>query len=265
MTATLLKPADLAKGERFETIDDARAESWRSTQLLGANRKSLATEYLSECRAGYYNCEQTYCPLCARAFRRWFIGETLRIVDQCGGPSLVMTVLLAKSRNIGELDPGDYRQKIRHQLTRAGLEKAEVIGGFEIVYRARDKSWILHVNLLVLGYTELAINAFEKSLASTEFSRPVKTVPLKNDAEQLSYLLKFTTYHRPLVQSCSKRRSPAKPLNRREHVVLVTWMSRNKLADMMFLHGVRREGSRLKLTREFSRSGSFQQQRAILF
>jgi len=243
---SLLRPSSLDKGIRFETAADAIAESLRSERLLACtNRSSLPEQYLSECRAGYYHCEKTYCPICARDFRRWFIGELLRIVEQCEWRSQLVTLLLEKSQNLHDLRPEDYRPLLRRRLDQAGLHDTPVIGGFEMVYRAQDKSWVLHINLLFLGSAKLALNRFVDSLGSDNFVRPTQTVPLRDLPEQLSYLLKFTTYHRPFRQTGPKR-SPAKPLNAREHVALVTWMSKYKFTDMMFLNRVRREGHRLR-------------------
>jgi hypothetical protein len=106
----LLKPPSLDKRKRFETVADAAAESLRSEWVLkSANRGSLPQQYLCECRSGYYRCGKTYCPICARKFRRWFIGQTLRIVDQYPGHSRVMTVLLAKASHIHDLDAFDCK------------------------------------------------------------------------------------------------------------------------------------------------------------
>jgi hypothetical protein len=244
---TLLRPPSLGKSERFETEADAKAESLRSERVFKSKRASLPQIYLSECRAGYYSCDQTYCPSCARDFRRWFISEALRLVDLCPGRSRVITLLLARSGDIQDLRPADYLRLIRRRLDQAGLHNVPVIGGFEIVYRAQDRCWVLHINLLFLGGTTSALSKFEDSFASTQFVRPTQTVQLKDLPEQLSYLLKFTTYHRPLRQTCAKR-PPAKPLNAREHVELVNWMSKFEFTDMMFLHRVRREGDRLRST-----------------
>jgi hypothetical protein len=245
---TLLSPPFLDKSKRFETVADAIAESMRSEDVLKiTNRAVLPQQYLCECRAGDYRCERTYCPICARDFRRWFTGETLRVVELYPKRSRVMTLLLAKSRNIHDLDPASYRHVLRTWLNKAGLHSVSVIGGFEIVYRAQDKSWVLHINLLFLGGTKLAISQFGDSFAFSEFLRPTQMVPVNESAKQLSYLLKFTTYHRPLRQTGS-RRSPAKPLNAREHVTLVQWMSKFEFTDMMFLYGVRRKGHRLRPT-----------------
>jgi hypothetical protein len=78
-------------------------------------------------------------PRCARHFRRWFIGETLGIVNRCSEPNHVTTALLEKSGNIYDLDPGKFRTLIRRRLKQAGMKGVPVIGGFEIAYRAQDQ------------------------------------------------------------------------------------------------------------------------------
>jgi hypothetical protein len=244
-----LRPETLSKGQRFETTADVLIESRRSEAALRNARSSIhLQEYLSGCRDQYCACERTYCPGCGRDFRRWFIGQVLRVACQCQGPFQIITVLLASSANIDDLDPIDYRHLLRKRLDRANLGNAHVIGGFEIVWRSRDKLWVLHVNLLILGGTETALARFEGSFSSRPFVRPTQSVPLNDLPKQISYLLKFTTYQRPLRQTDSKR-SPAKPLNARDHAVLVNWMSQYGFADMMFLYGVRRQGDRLVTSR----------------
>jgi len=244
----VLRPLSMLSGKRFETRKDALNEGIRSeTVLRDAGAPRHLWEYLAECRAGDYVCEQTFCPSCARQFRRWFIGEVLRIAEKNTKPAYFVTVLLAQATNIRELDPEPFRHSLRKQLDRAGLAEAVVIGGFEMVWRARQKAWVLHANLLVLGAEEDALVKFEDSFSSGVLARPTQTAELRDLPEQISYLLKFTTYHRPHRQTGS-RRSPAKPLNPKEHVALVSWMSQYRFADMLFLYHARRRGDRLTLT-----------------
>ena len=246
---TLLRPPCLDKSKRFETGADANAESLRSEAALkSVGRAFLAQQYLCECRAGDYRCDKVYCPLCGRDFRRWFIAEVLRVLDQRSRNAHNATVLLAASGNIDDLNPTEHRDSIRKKLDRAGLGSAHCVGGFEIVYRARDKCWVLHINLLIVGAAKSHLAKLESAFATTEFDRPYQCVPLRDVAKQISYLLKFTTYHRPFLQTGSKK-PPAKPLNGREHVALVNWLARYKFSDMMFLYGVRRKGDRLVMTR----------------
>jgi hypothetical protein len=76
--------------------------------------------------------------------------------------------------------------------------------------------------------------------------RPIIRKRLKDPPEQLSYILKFGTYHRPHEQH-GPSRSDAKPLNPREHAALVKWMSQFEFNDFLFLVNARREASKITL------------------
>jgi hypothetical protein len=235
---TKLRSHNLEKGKRFETVHDAHVESERSELLLKQARglgKTLA-EGLENCREGQQQCDQTFCPLCARVFRRWFIGELLRLTTIEAEPVTAFTVLLKKSQQDGieELDPDDYRGMLRQRLIRAGLGDAVVIGGFENVYRARQKEWVLHINLVVVGGLKAAMEKLQDSFGQSDIDRPIMKVALNDPAEQLSYVLKFTTYHRPYEQRGTSK-GPARPLNAPEHLALVQWMSRRAFKDFLFL------------------------------
>jgi hypothetical protein len=77
----LLRRENRPRGHRFETLQDARAESERSEQRFrsfsGGPREPA--EFLQDCRAEDYECNKPFCPICAQKFRRWFIGELLRV------------------------------------------------------------------------------------------------------------------------------------------------------------------------------------------
>jgi hypothetical protein len=245
----LLRPATQARGERFETLADARAESARSEQLLrsfSGGNKELA-ELLQECREGYYHCNRPFCPLCARVFRRWFVGEVLRVTKR-NEAVRIYTVLLkeAPQEKIKNLDPKPFRHFLRKRLERAGLVNVPVIGGFEIVYKATRRVWMLHVNLLFIGGKMSAHKEFKRGFENSDIERPVIRAKLKDAPEQLSYILKFSTYHRPHEQR-GPTRSDAKPLNPREHAALVKWMSQFEFNDFLFLVNARRKASKITL------------------
>jgi hypothetical protein len=239
-----LRPKDRPKGDRFETVADARVESERSEMLLrsfSGGNEELA-EFLQECRGGDYECNSPFCPICARVFRRWFIGELLRVTK--GKEAVrIYTVLLkeAPQDKINNLDPTPFRHFLRKRLERTGLGQVPVIGGFEIVYKARKQVWVLHVNLVVIGGKKSAHKEFKRGFKKSSIERPIIRAKLKDRAEQLSYILKFSTYHRPHEQHGSSR-SDAKPLNPREHAALVKWMDRFEFEDFLFLMNARREG-----------------------
>jgi hypothetical protein len=162
----LLRPADRARGKSFETLADAQQESERSEQLLrsfSGGNKELA-ELLQECRAGDYECNRPFCPICARVFRRWLIGEVLRITKG-DEPVRIYTILLeeAPQDEINDLDPTTVQHQLRKRLDRAGLGKVPVIGGIEIVYKARKRVWLLHANLVMIGGKKAAREAQAKA------------------------------------------------------------------------------------------------------
>ncbi|MGZ5529953.1 MAG: hypothetical protein ACXWJB_14855, partial [Limisphaerales bacterium] len=207
---------------------------------------SELAEFLRECRAGDYECNSPFCPICARVFRRWFTAELIR-VTKGHDPVYIYTVLLKEAPHdkINDLDPTPYRHQLRKRLERAGLGQAPVIGGFEIVYKAKRRVWVLHVNLVVIGGKQRAREKFEKSSAKNgEVERSIVGAKLNDRAEQLSYILKFGTYHRPHEQRGAKK-SKAKPLNPREHAALVKWMSQFEFKNFLFLVNAIRRRSKI--------------------
>lgn len=245
----LLRPPSLSLGERFETVKDAPRYSLASEQrldLLTRDQEQIF-ERLNECRTLGQRCGQPYCPICARRFRIWFIGELLRIIAKTGSKSVhIMTVLLKESPydNINRLGIKAYDGQLRKRLSRNGLADAVVIGGYENVYRAKTKTWVLHINLVVIGATIDALEKFQNTFATSEIAKPVVKARLKDLPEQLSYILKFTTYHRPLQQR-GPDKGPALPLNPREHCALVSWMAQWEFQDFMFMSNARREGPKI--------------------
>lgn len=245
-----LRPETLARGKRFESPSDAREESGRSQALLERDSRSKAYVVdLQECRDGHYQCNKTYCPQCARTFRRYLIGQLLRLNSEFEGEVRILVVLLetAPKGELLKLEIERYRHLFRKRLDRAGLSKVPVIGGFEMYYRARSKEWVLHVNLAIFGGNEEALRTFEDGFPDDKIHRPVRRDELHDDAEQLSYLLKFTTYHRPHQQRGSKK-AKAVPLNPAEHFELVCWMARYKFSDHLFLFNARRRGASIEFS-----------------
>jgi hypothetical protein len=241
----------MPRGQRFETLVDARKESERSEKLLESFSpgSKVIAEYLHECRAGDYECNRPFCPICARQFRLWFIGELLRLTD--GTKNVHIYTLLLKEApkdKIDTLDLTSFRHVLRKRLQRSGLGKVPVIGGFEIVYKAAQHVWVLHINLVMFGGDKSARKKFKRAFQGDDFDRPLLRTALKDRAEQLSYVLKVTTYHRPYEQQGATR-SEAKPLNAREHAALLKWMSQFECQDFLLLiNAKRQEGNKIVLS-----------------
>jgi hypothetical protein len=160
----------------------------------------------------------------------------------------IFTVLLesAQLHKLLTLEIERYRHSLRKRLDRTGLRGVPVIGGFEMIYRARLKEWMLHINLVIFGGEKDALTKFERGFFGAGIDRPVQRAPLIDPAEQLSYILKFTTYHRPYEQQ-GRKKSKALPLNPAQHFLLVDWMSQYVFPDYLFLFNARRRGPLIEL------------------
>ena len=181
------------------------------------NCQHQLSDGLNVCRTLDQRCRQTYCPICARQFRIWFIGELLRIIDELkGAPVHIMTILLelAPHDQIDRLNLKTHDAALRKRLSRNGLNGATIIGGYENVYRARTRTWVLHINVVIIGGTIEAIERFAATFSNSDVEKPtvMQRLRVEDCATQLSYVLKFTTYHRPFTQRGSKK-SPAVSLN----------------------------------------------------
>jgi hypothetical protein len=251
-----LRPNTLPRGKRFETRHDARQESLRSQAVLESRGPGVAYRvYLQECRDGHYLCGQTYCPLCARTYRRYLTSELLRLHSEFVDEVRILVALLeaAPRGRLQDLEIDRHRHGLRKRLDRAELGHVPVVGGFEMIYRARTKQWVLHINLVMFGGEAKAIAKFEAGFRDNKLYRPVERVKVEDPVEQLSYVLKFATYHRPRQQRGPKKPN-ALPLNASEHMELVRWMARHEFTDHLFLFNVRRRGAALKLSSKVARN-----------
>src|SRR4051794_31977485 len=105
-----LRPKSLPVRTHFETKEDAvknRAQSITVLEEHLARDRTYLLRRLERCGDIGKRCEQAYCPVCARTFRIWFIGQLLRIVQKVELKDVrIMTVLLkaAPRRSIGDLE-----------------------------------------------------------------------------------------------------------------------------------------------------------------
>jgi hypothetical protein len=235
-----LRPSSLPRGQRFETDADVRAESIRSESELRYGGGRFKAEYLKDCRDGYFICKKTYCPICARKYRRWLCSQLLRLYAEHGEQAVFAVVLLKSARQskISRLDPRDHAQWIRKRVARAGFNDDPIVCAFEMVYKARTKRWILHANLVLFGVDDTS--RVETALRNST-TKGVDCQPVNDSTKQLSYLSKFATYHRPYRRKGQKP-SRALPLNTLQHCELVRWMDRWRFTDLLLLINCRRSG-----------------------
>lgn len=156
----------------------------------------------------------------------------------------VVTILLEKRDNLADLAPRAFHRTLRYRLAAVGLGNEMVVGGIEVAWRAREKLWVPHAHLAISNCTSKQYSKLNSDLEDDDVSRSILGQDLQDRAEQLSYTLKFVTYHRPFKQ-CGKSKPKALSLNRKQHVELVSWMGQYEFTDFMFLSRCRRIGGKL--------------------
>jgi hypothetical protein len=147
----------------------------------------------------------------------------------------------------GQLATVDLKREhdnLRQRFNRAGLRGATFIGGTEAAWQARHRRWLLHVHLLAIGVPETAWDQLDEAWADSGVADPIQRDELRDLAEQLSYLVKFHTYHKP-GQSLTNSRARPYPLPRERLVELAAWSSQYSLADFLFVYGKRKRGRKI--------------------
>jgi hypothetical protein len=112
-----------------------------------------------------------------------------------------------------------------------------VVGGIEVAWQENWKRWLLHAQVLAIGVDANAWEQLEAALKKSGTAKTVDHVPLCDPDEQLSYSIKFVTYHQP-----GRRLVPLPP---DRLVELAAWWSRHRFEDFLFACGARRRGGRI--------------------
>lgn len=246
---TRLLPADLRRGKRFETEKDAERTREGAIHLLSHKKfgSRRYAEILQDCRDGHYPCERPYCSVCMRQFRRWRCAEFLRLCRAAKKKKRMYFLTITVDRvPFADLD-GEahhlkgYRQRVYQQLRKI-MPRAIVFGGLEASRRRGTETVRIHLHLILLNVNEAQIEA----LCDRYYGGPRdhKLIRAHKLPRLVSYVQKFTTYHRPGKQK-GGRKPPAVPLPPRLHTPLIRWMAAHQPWDFLFLFNLRREGNRL--------------------
>jgi hypothetical protein len=191
-------------------------------------------------------CDLPICALCSRRFRFPFIRELVRIAKSCGGQGEIATIdmgtVVAGSLAAATLER--LRDRLRKQLQRNGFAGSILIGKIEAGWSNKRKTWIVHAHLLAIGVPDEAWAKLRAALRNSESAIPVKVQSLRDVERQVSYIIKFTTYHRPLDRDGGGR-SRAVPLPLARLAELAAWWTRYRFGDFVFLFGARRFGGRV--------------------
>jgi hypothetical protein len=246
-SAAAVKPSSSA-----EPAAAAPAQAWpgRETRCDAERWNDLRLEVLLldlpavgrallKCDGADHPCWLPICAVCARAYRQRPISQLHALANAYAGPHEVATIYLGVYRP-GFLADADVRrthEMFRKRLDRAGFKGAILAGGIEVAWQAQWQRWLLHAHLLAIGVDAHAWERLEAALEDSGTADPVDVVPLRDFDEQISYAIKFTSYHQP-----GRRRVP---LPRDRLVELAAWWSRHRFEDYLFAYGARRRGGRI--------------------
>jgi hypothetical protein len=236
-------PDDRRGPPTLETLEDAdKLNEIRIADLMGdASRIALALERCNELAP----CGQVICAKCSCRYRRHPIREMVRLAKSRQGSHQIATIHL-ETIPVGSLEGVSIKRvqnRLRKQLQRCGFAGSILVGGIEVGWDQENQSWILHVHLLAIGVLEEAWTKLRIALSDSGTAIPLKRQALRNVERQVSYLSKFTTYHRPLSRR-SDGRSRALPLPRARLVELARWWAQYRFEDFAFLFGAKRRGGR---------------------
>jgi hypothetical protein len=194
---------------------------------------------LLQCDGKHHRCWRPVCAVCARDYRPDPIAQLHALAQADPGPHQVATIYLAlfPPGSLGRAELRRTRKMFRKRLDRAGFKGAIVAGGIEVAWQENHQRWLLHAQVLAIGVAAQAWDQLEAALKQSGTADPVRVVPLCDPDEQLSYCIKFVTYHQP-----GRRRVRLLP---DRLVELAAWRSRYRFEDFLFAYGARRRGGRL--------------------
>jgi len=217
-----------------------QAEEWNEERLkVLLPRLPDVGRALLKCDGERHRCSLPICAVCARDYRPGLIAQLHALANAYAGPHQVATIYLGLYRpgSLAAADVPRAREMLRKRLDRAGFKGAILVGGIEVAWQDGWQRWLLHAQVLAIGVDAEDWDRLEAALEDSGTADPVMPKPLRNPDEQLSYCIKFVTYHQP-----GRRRVPLPP---DRLVELAAWSSLYRFEDFLFAYGARRRGGRL--------------------
>ena len=235
------EPAAAAPAQAWRGLETrSEAERWNDVRLevLLPDLPDVGRALL-KCDGENHRRSLLICAVCARAYRQGPIAQLHALTNAYPGPHEVATIYLRlfPPGFLADADVWRAREMLRKRLDRAGFKGAIVAGGIEVAWQENWQRWILHAHVLAIGVDASSWQQLEADLEKSGTADPVKCDPLRDPDEQLSYCIKFVTYHQP-------GRHPV-PLPPDRLVELAEWWSRYRFEDFLFAYGARRRGGQL--------------------
>ena len=249
ISQVIRSPAAVQPNSSSESPAAAPAQAWpgRETRCDAERWNDLRLEVLLpdlpdvgrallKCDGAGHPCKLPVCAVCARAYRQGPIAQLHALANAFAGPHEVATIYLGlfPPGFLADADVRRTHEMFRKRLDRAGFKGAIVVGNIEVAWQEHWQRWLLHAHVLAIGVDPQAWEQLEAALEKSGTADPVRPVALCNPDEQLSYCIKFVTYHQP------GRR--VVPLPGERLVELAAWWSRHRFEDFLFAYGARRRG-----------------------
>ncbi len=154
---------------------------------------------LLKCDGTDHPCRLPICAVCARAYRAGPIAQLHAPANSYVGPHQVATIYLRLlgPGSLADADPSRVREMFRKRLDRAGFKNGILVGGIEVAWQEDWQRWIVHAHVHAIGVHEVTWKQLEAALKDSGTARPVVPKLLRDPDEQLSYCIKFVTYHQP--------------------------------------------------------------------
>jgi hypothetical protein len=185
----------------FETLSEAHDRRRRLVTALpelGEPGRALA-ERLSGC--GFTKCRSAGCPVCLRAFRRWWGSTLAEYMARDPEFWFTVSVVPADLFDLGHLD--DFRwdhlkDRLRNQIVRGPINETIVLGGIDYELKHFDDHraprWCPHLYLLFSGGGEgLVKSTFRRHyLKSEDIKKPVLVTSQKTRDEDLVTTATYT-------------------------------------------------------------------------
>ena len=244
-------------GKPAKTSKQARAERRKLVKVLRrhgkGNGSALRLANILESCCKKHRCLSGACPVCSRAFQRWFVNASSSFVSQ-NKHWYVISLVWREHRFAEEnLDPNTMFQRLRSHL-RVSMKVAgirQAIGGFDLSLNEHQDGkfiphWRPHAWILISTKDPRRLRNHLKTRfpPSKRVRRPLRIVRYDGSPTALAYALKGDFSRR--VSLPRKRKSDAtttrrntrnRPLRSTQKLELALALHRAGLADRVFQFG----------------------------
>ena len=189
---------------------------------------------------------------------RVFLGSEMIRNFKDDAPLYLVTIVplneCLEEERLESFSPQRFKDKLKKQLRRSGVDACCVVGGIEIDFHTNLGCWVPHFHLLVSGVGRRQLEAFKEkhykgSLNGGSHSigtRPMLIQTVKNIGPQLSYVFKLAWFRREkYVDRHGTTRTGKYRLHQKQHTQALLVMDKFVPTEFIFMYGMRRYGAKI--------------------